>query len=339
MNDNKKDITKIGDLESWEHTDDETFSTQETKIASQSPDKENLTIEPSEFSTFEEELDLDQDFKSDILESPFSETEINSTFEEVDPEEKNDSITLLSELHQYDSENEYTNVEKELTTIKEINQEINSKEKLVNIHEPISPNISRNIPLEASPSFSLILKNIAKGQKNKIKEILIDSGMDEYFNDQILDRAIKNKELLIPRISEYMGVTFIHKFKNLNLQFELCLSSSMESFEFDPMDNGTLSERTDKFTNIQKNIITSKTSTIDNYDILKIGDLVSIESQLNPKTDHTVEKEYVFLTESLKLKAIKNDADAIIGLTFQHYKIKSTGMIKVVISGSLAWIK
>ncbi len=332
MNDNKKDITKISDLASWDHEDEINFeendSSQQTE---QQNNQEDLLFESSQLETQVDEIPEDEFLN-------FNDQELDSAFK-LEEEASNDSMTLLSELHQYDSNADSTNIEKELTTIKEINKEINSHEKIVNMHEPLTASIPRNVPIEASPSFSLILKKIKKENKNDIKNVLATLGLSELFTEQLFERALKNKELLIPRISEFVGVVLIHKLKNLNLGYELYLSSSLNNSEFDPMDNGALFEEKSTFKNMQKNIITSKENTIPNHEIHEIGDLISIESQLNPSTDHGVEQEYKFLVESLKLKAIKNDADAIIGLNFHHFKIKTTGMIKVVISGNLAWIK
>ncbi len=337
MNDNKKDITKIGDLASWDHEDDTVLDMEEVSKNKQTENiKEDLDFESTEFNSFENQTSLDD--KTNIEEDLFSDLDMNQAFQEE--ETKNDkSITLLSELHQYDSEADNINIEKELTTIKEINSEINLNKKIAHIHEPITSHIHRNIPIEASPSFSLILKNIEKEHKNNIKDILETFNLADLFSDQILERAFNKKELLIPRVSEFVGVALIHKLKNLNLKYELCLSSSMDNTEFDPMDNGASFDQEKTFKNVQKNILTSESNTLPNHEIQEIGELVNLESHLNPQTDHGVEEEYKFLTESLKLKAIKNDADAIIGLNFQHFEIKSTGMIKVVISGTLAWIK
>ncbi len=323
MSDNtKKDITKIGDLADFEHDD---------------IDFESATDLFDESNT-EEEIQADE--VTDIFDTNHEQEALTLEEElEAGRTKIQDSPTLLSEIHDFQADQEFIDLEKEATTIQEIDKEIETTiQPISDINEPLNAKIPRNIPIQASPSYSLKVYGLGNEYLEDIKKILMDMALEDLMNEEFLKRSLDRKELFIPRIPELIGIQIIHLVKRLGATYLYGLSEDVFPSEYDSMDYGSLSKE-DNEDFKQKEILTSTSDHIDGIKIKKLGKLISVESYLEDNQDLDLKTEESLLLESLKLKAIREKADAIIGITTQHLNHYSKNKIKVLVSGTLAWIR
>ncbi len=329
-------MTKIEDLAGFDHQDEIDFENLEddTNLKINEASDDELESEFEDNSS--ENLDFSQDSSNLFTDSPTEINEIQS-FDLKD----SDSFDLSINTDESDEEeiSEFEDMAKEVTTIEEINTEIEKEiQPTINIKEPINANISRNVPLEASPSYSLEIFLHEKKYQDDVYKIITNFGLNEIIKEKNINTAFNHGSLLIPRISEHMGILMIHSFRSLGFNFKFGLSEDIHKGEHDQIDRGSIFTE-EEIKNKVKEILVSKKDHIDGVRIKKLGSLISVETFADDNDELDLKTEISILTESLKLKAIRFKADALVGLNQQTLNHYSKNKVKILVSGTLAWIK
>lgn len=361
----KKDITRIENLSDFNHgEEDEFISFEETALKenedfSYDSEKENLD---ESFNSLDEEIKfLDQD--ENELEENFFDDQLskeNNIDEQLQksnesPSEGNDlDISNLDKVPDNDSNN---------NEIIDLKSDLDSDlEQLDNAYIP------EHIEIENTPSFSLLIENIAtQYEKDEIKRMLreIDFITDE--NSEALERSIENGKVIIPYISEYIGIFLAHKLRIHNFDLKLDLSESFGT-QIDELQKGPLNVITLKQNKISSydseakifgvnDIIITTTSSFETHKIEKYHGPVIAERNIDladyPKNvielpiSESETKEfslpglkeiYLELTEELKQQACFKKSNGLIDLKFETLFLKEDNLYKIMATATIVYI-
>jgi uncharacterized protein YbjQ (UPF0145 family) len=289
-----------------------------------------------------------------------SSTEIEEeTFSHVEPTEilespKEEEITNF-ETPSFD---EFPEEVQELAPISEPSfQKPETFEDLKKFAEHTSPT---GMGVEGNPSFSVLLKDIKYIEDvQDILSLLKELGLLTDSEDTVKQRLLRG-HLLVPRISEFAAIFLAHKLRRFDIDIQVGLSDEIhppkhqEKSETGIVSKNNLYQNQShqfQFENSKlelSQIILSTSSNLVGHQVIKyvgvasehkILDSVIVENEASDE----IPSHYSELANKLKAHAVKANANAIIGLSYQLTPIPSeygSGHSKYRLSctGNLVWV-
>lgn len=273
----RDDITSIGDLGEFDHTDeniDELFDAEPEEDAEET---EALTELDEAFGggdqNSEEDSNEDEDdsFKLDPEDNGFGDDEGTSadlTFSDTEideinfgePEEEYEPTSVLEHptFEKENNDEELEEFEDSEVIVEEIVQDPVLQEKYSNdmplaqeleeeLNRDLAAHVPTSIPMEHIPNFSLKIGGIrSKYDGEDVLRILrefLDYTQDD---EKLWQRAIDRGEVLIPRVGEYVAISIAHKLRHIDANFHLGLSEEIfetpvEELQKGPVNHHTLS--------------------------------------------------------------------------------------------------
>lgn len=311
--------------------------------------EENSFSSENEFKT-EEPSFLDNDSNDESSET----TEFISTEDptEFESEETVDDSSFFTE--------EVT-TEEEIP--KELPQPIQQNYKVPENFEDLkkfaeSSNFS-GMGVEGNPSFSVLLRDVRFIEDvNDILTLIKELGVLTDSEEQMKQRLMRG-HLLIPRISEYSAIFLAHKLRRFDIDIQVGLSDEIHP----PKHQGTPEigltskhslyqnqNHSFHFDNIKidiDQIIVASSPTLDGHQILKY---IGVASEHKMLDGHIVEDEssdeiprhYSELAQKLRAHALKAQANAVIGLSYQLTPLPSDYIsghkYRLSCTGNLVWV-
>lgn len=213
---------------------------------------------------------------------------------------------------------------------------------------------------EGNPSFSLLIKEI-KYQEDA-QDILIllkelELAMD---SDDVLMKRLGRGEFIVPRISEFAATLLAHKLRRFDVDILVGLSDQIQPPKHTEEPEIGLVSKQSLYQNQSHHfqfgeynldisqIIVSATPTLDGYQVIKY---IGVASEHKMLEGYLVEDEnsleitahYNELAHKLKAHALKNQANAVVGLNYQltplpsHFGASNT-RYRLTCTGNLVWI-
>jgi uncharacterized protein YbjQ (UPF0145 family) len=355
----KKDLTRIEDLGDFIHELDEV---EEESLEMPSLPEED---EPSEdFSTsFGEETEFESSFEEPTEELSF-EAEIEPESEpELEPEEE---TTIFDELPALEEETEEEiSFEPEPDYQPEPEPEpvletYRAPETFSEVKTFAESSFSSEAGAEANPSFSVLIKNV-----KFIEDVHDIVSLLKEFNllsdsEEITTSRLSRGSLLVPRISEFAAIYLSHKLRRFDIDIHLGFSDEIHPPKHQEAPELGLVSRHNLYQNQThqfhfddpklelSQIIVAATSTLEGYQIIRYVGVASehklLDGQLiEDENSPEISGFYQELAQKLKAHAIKAQANAVVGLTYQLTPIPSeygaSGQkYRLTCTGNLVWV-
>jgi hypothetical protein len=227
-----------------------------------------------------------------------------------------------------------------------------------------------------NPPFSLVIRNLKYAEEAEdILIILRELGIVTDQNTSDTQKSLERGILLVPQISEYSAIVLAHKFRRFDCDIEVGLSDEVHPSKSGDTNPRGLSKKNSLRQNIAESykkriedyaiedIIVSTTTTLEDHTIQKYLGVVTSFSvvdetelerlkyvQQTTRSNTVIEGDdaafndfqksfdflFVELCDQLKVKAIKAQANALLGLTYQitahanNYQITCSATLAVV---------
>lgn len=363
MSNNKKDLTRIEDLGEFLHE----LQTEEESIVDSNEETPELPAfdESSELNFSSEDPSQELEFTTEASEEtpPFEESE--DTFENTDPEfttETFESPNFESEEESETSFESFDKVPEDENFIQEssFTSPYKAPENFEEVRKFAESSSLGMSTAEASPSFSILLKNIkyiedANDILTLLKELKVMSDAEE----QVKARLLRGN-LLIPRVSEYAAIFIAHKLRRFDIDIEVGLSDEIhppkhqESADvgivskFNLFQNQTHHFEFDDSRLDFSQIIVAATPTLEGYQVVKYLGIASehkiIDQQIvEDEFSAEIPEHYSELAQRLKAHALKARANAVVGLNYQLTPLPSelglsSHKYRVTCTGNLVWV-
>lgn len=213
---------------------------------------------------------------------------------------------------------------------------------------------------EGNPSFSVLLKNVRYIEDvNDILSLMKELNLLSDSEEQLKARLMRG-HLLVPRISEYAAIFLAHKLRRFDIDIQVGLSDEIhppkhqESPEIGLVSKHSLYQNQTHHFHFDdpkleiSQIIVAATPNLEGHQVIRYLGVASEHKMLE---GHIVEDEgsaeiprhYSELAQKLKAHALKNNANAVIGLNYQLTPLPSEyGMsgtkYRLSCTGNLVWV-
>lgn len=215
--------------------------------------------------------------------------------------------------------------------------------------------------VEVNPSFSVLIKNVKYAEDvNDILALLKEFRLVSDSEDQTRSRLMRG-QLLIPRVSEYMAVFIAHKIRRFDLDLQVGLSDDihppkhLETPELGVVSKSSLYQNQHhhfQFDDAKldlSQIIVAATSSLEGYQVVRYLGVASEHQMLDgevveDEVSEQVPKYYQELASKLKAHALKNKANAVVGLNYQLTPLPSEyghsiQRYRLSCTGNLVWVR
>lgn len=213
---------------------------------------------------------------------------------------------------------------------------------------------------EGNPSFSVLVKSVKFVEDAQDIILLLKELKLATDTDEVLLNRLSRGELLIPRISEFAATFLAHKLRRFDIDILVGLSDEIhppknpENPELGLVSKHGLYQNqahhfqfSDHHLDISQ-IIISATPTLDGYQVIKYIGVASEHKMLDGsmvEDENSIEisSHYQELAQKLKAHALKNHANAVVGLNYQLTPLPSqygtlTNRYRLTCTGNLVWI-
>lgn len=346
--------------------------TEETSFETTSFDSESFSSAEESFTDGSEEPVPDfqgaevnfnpSEDESDFAAPEFgneSTAEVEETFPQDEPSVVVDS-SKDEEITNFESPifDEFPEEVQELAPISEPSfQKPETFEDLKKFAEHTSPT---GMGVEGNPSFSVLLKDIkyiedVQDILSLLKELELLTDSEETVKQRLL-----RGHLLVPRISEFAAIFLAHKLRRFDIDIQVGLSDEIHPPKHQEKSETGIVSKSNLYQNQShqfqfdnsklelSQIIISTSSNLVGHQVLKyvgvasehkILDSVIVENEASDE----IPTHYSELANKLKAHAVKANANAIIGLSYQLTPIPSeygSGQSKYRLSctGNLVWV-
>ena len=213
---------------------------------------------------------------------------------------------------------------------------------------------------EGNPSFSVLLKNVRYIEDvNDILSLMKELNLLSDTEEQLKARLMRG-HLLVPRISEYAAIFLAHKLRRFDIDIQVGLSDEIHPPKHQETPEVGLVSKHSLYQNQTHHfhfddpkleisqIIVAATPNLEGHQVIRYLGVASEHKMLE---GHIVEDEgsseiprhYSELAQKLKAHALKNNANAVIGLNYQLTPLPSEyGMsgtkYRLSCTGNLVWV-
>jgi uncharacterized protein YbjQ (UPF0145 family) len=373
----KTDLTRLEDLSKYDHPEDGSSSdeTRELQI-----DSDELTVgeKASEDENYNHEEMIEGILQgADFLEKSIDQKEISPEEENaIDELSLGDDTPLSIGSEELSSETE------EIDELSTSTDEPERTEKTEEIFEDVKTEFENSwpmhIPQESLPSFSVKIGNINSEQdKEDLELILQELKILTDDNRELILKSIARGEALIPRIGEYLAIYLAHKVRKFNFDLSLGLSEHIHPSKYDD-DQIAYSAVTNKSHRLNRqdtadlrhqsltpdDILLSTFNQIDGHRIVA-NQGIAVETkivstknlldesnliQFKDSLDQVIQVEkpelkltYQNLANQLRVQAIKQKGNAILGLNFHLTPLvsadESSQNYQITCTGNVVWLE
>jgi uncharacterized protein YbjQ (UPF0145 family) len=351
----KKDLTRIEDLGQYLHELD-----HEEEVPS-------LPEETTDFS--EESFSSDEAFDST---SSFQTTEFEAEeppSEDFVPEEgallpetnldfgTQEESFPVSEVHEEDSEpftEERSEWRPEEDHHKPVEHEYKTPETFEDLKRFSESSSFTGMATEGNPSFSVLLKDVKYIEDvNDILILLKDLNLLFDSEEQIKARLMRGS-LLIPRISEYAAIFLAHKLRRFDVDIQVGLSDEIHPPRHQEAPEVGIVSRHNLYQNQSHHfsfedqklelsqIIVAATPTLDQHQIVRYLGIATEhtlldEAIVDDEASEEVPRHYHELAQRLKAHALKHQANAVVGLSYQLNPV-GNHKYRLTCTGNLVWV-
>ncbi len=332
----------------------ETNFETETSFESSTDDNEPFTLSEESEPSFEPaETDFSTSFESETEEEEEEEEEPSwNTEEQIIEETPFESDVLEEEV--VESAPAPTYISTPVEDFKEFKTESFEDVKKFAENSTYSSTLS-----EANPSYSVMIKNVRFIEDaNDIAILLNDLKVIE--NVEVAKKSLSRGALLVPRISEFAAVFIAHKLRRFDTDVLVGLSDDIHPPKFkEDSDTGLVSKQ-HLFQNQAhsfdfsrpkidlSSVIISTAPQLDQYQVLRYLGVASEHMVLDAKivedeTSSKIQYHYEELANKLKAHAVKQNANAVIGINYHLTPLPSefsmgTSRYKLACTGNLVWV-
>ncbi|HLW56349.1 MAG TPA: hypothetical protein VKY27_03135, partial [Bacteriovoracaceae bacterium] len=213
---------------------------------------------------------------------------------------------------------------------------------------------------EGNPSFSVLIKEIKYQEDAQDILILLKELGLAMDSDEVLMKRLTRGEFLVPRISEFAATLLAHKLRRFDIDILVGLSDQIQPPKHTEEPEIGLVSKHSLYQNQSHHfqfgdynldisqIIISATPTLDGYQVIKY---IGVASEHKILEGYLVEDEnsleisshYNELAHKLKAHALKNQANAVVGLNYQLTPLPSqfgtsSTRYRLTCTGNLVWI-
>lgn len=215
--------------------------------------------------------------------------------------------------------------------------------------------------VEGNPSFSVLIKNVKYAEDvSDILTLLKEFNLVSDSEDQTRSRLMRG-QLLIPRVSEYTAVFIAHKLRRFDLDLQVGLSDDIhppkhsEAPELGVVSKQSLYQNQHhhfQFDDAKldlSQIIVAATPTLEGYQVVRYLGVASEHQMLDGEVvedeiSDQVPKYYQELANKLKAHALKQKANAVVGLNYQLTPLPSEyghaiQRYRLSCTGNLVWVR
>jgi uncharacterized protein YbjQ (UPF0145 family) len=342
-----------------ESTEEENFSTnfesESTDFSSEFSGPENFSS-GSDFQTDEEGYTFPEDEASkdseETLAPPTFESSEESTVNPV--EEVSFSAPISEEAIEETPEQSYSPPEPLSETRKE-------PETFADVKAFAESTHFTETGVEGNPSFSVLLKNVKFAEDvSDILSLLKEFKLISDDEEQTRSRLMRG-QLLIPRISEFTAIFIAHKLRRFDLDIQVGLSDDihppkhLETPELGVVSKTSLYQNQhhhfqfeDSKLNLSQ-IIVAGTPSLEGYHVVRYLGVASEHQMLDgdiveDEVSEQVPKYYHELAQKLKAHALKQKANAVVGLNYQLTPLPSEyghsiQRYRLSCTGNLVWVR
>jgi uncharacterized protein YbjQ (UPF0145 family) len=216
-----------------------------------------------------------------------------------------------------------------------------------------------NTSAEANPSFSVLIRNVRFAEDaNDIAILLNDLKVVE--NSEDAKKSLSRGSLLVPRVSEFAAVFIAHKLRRFDADILVGLSDDIHPPKYkDDAETGLVSKQ-----HLYQNqahafdfsrpkidlssIIISTAPQLDQFQILRYLGVASEHMVLDSavvedESSSKIQFHYEELAHKLKAHAVKQNANAVIGINYHLTPLPSEfsmgpARYKLACTGNLVWV-
>lgn len=215
--------------------------------------------------------------------------------------------------------------------------------------------------VEGNPSFSVLLKNVKYAEDvSDILALLKEFKIVTDEEEQTRSRLMRG-QLLIPRISEFTAIFLSHKLRRFDLDIQVGLSDDIhppkhqEKPELGVVSKQSLYQNQHHHFQFEdakldlSQIIVAATPTLEGYQVVRYLGVASEHQMLDGEIvedefSDQVPKYYQELAGKLKAHALKQKANAVVGLNYQLTPLPSEyghaiQRYRLSCTGNLVWVR
>lgn len=215
--------------------------------------------------------------------------------------------------------------------------------------------------VEGNPSFSVLLKNVKYAEDvDDILALLKEFKLVSDSEEQTRSRLMRG-QLLIPRISEFTAIFVAHKLRRFDLDLQVGLSDDLhppkhqENPEVGVVSKQSLYQNQHHHFQFEdakldlSQIIVAATPTLEGYQVIRYLGVASEHQMLDGEVvedelGDQVPKYYQELAGKLKAHALKQKANAVVGLNYQLTPLPSEyghsiQRYRLSCTGNLVWVR
>ncbi len=375
MSKDKKDLTRIEDLDSYVHELNE-LDEESAEISGLQED-EGENIEPfggddlafgTEEAPFELPTSDDEIINDDVafdggdfaLSEEIPETPASSEFQGL-VEETFTALTAADEIKAdptLDYKTEFI-PEPEVAPYAP-SSDFTEPEKFEDLKKFAENTSFTGMSAEGNPSFSVLIKNVRFIEDvNDIITMLKELTLLTDPEDQVKSRLMRGN-LLVPRISEYAAIFLAHKLRRFDIDIQIGLSDEihppkhLENPEVGMVSKHNLYQNQNHHFHFDdpkleiSQIIVAATPSLEGYQVIRYLGVASEHKMLEghlveDESSDEIPRHYQELAQKLKAHALKANSNAVVGLNYQLTPLPSEYGIsghkyRLSCTGNLVWV-
>lgn len=215
--------------------------------------------------------------------------------------------------------------------------------------------------VEGNPSFSVLLKNVRFAEDVSdilvlLKEFKLLTGSEEETRSRLM-----RGQLLIPRISEFTAIFIAHKLRRFDVDLQVGLADDIHPPKHHEAPEVGVVSKQSLYQNQQHHfqfddsklelsqIIVAATPTLEGYQVLRYLGVASEHQMLDGEVvedelSDEIPRHYKALAQKLKAHALKQRANAVVGLNYQLTPLpseygRSIQRYRLSCTGNLVWVR
>ncbi len=358
------------------------FEAETSDFATSEEDSENFTNDfSSEFSENSDDFSTGQEFGSSEESFSYGETETeNEEIPSFETSEESFAPPVFEPTEETSSDEALTDPIEEISFSEPIPEDVieETPTPSYSAPEPVTPPAKEpenfadvkafaesthftSAGVEGNPSFSVLLKNVKYAEDvSDILSLLKEFRLVSDTEEQTRSRLMRG-QLLIPRISEYTAIFIAHKLRRFDLDIQVGLSDDihppkhMENPELGVVSKQSLYQNQHHHFQFEdakldlSQIIVAATPSLEGYQVVRYLGVASEHQMLDgeiveDEISDQIPKYYQELAGKLKAHALKQKANAVVGLNYQLTPLPSEyghaiQRYRLSCTGNLVWVR
>jgi hypothetical protein len=355
MSDNKRDLTRIEDLEALIHQlqeeeeqqqeieSDTAFpptpefpAAEESDIFGSEYSDNEPAAEAAEFSsTFEDQDKTTVGYKLPELQQAINEPDPVYQTPESEPDDSHfESTDFTATFAEAVKEVPLTPIPAPLTSLGPVSDNYQAPEDFEDVKKFAENSVFSAMRAEGNPSFSLLIKDVRYIED--VNDIIILLRELELLGDseENTKARLMRGNLLVPRISEYAAIFLAHRLRRFDVDIQVGLTDEIHppkhqsSSDTGMVSKASLYQNQNHYFHFDDpklelaQIIVAASSSIEGYQVIRYVGVATehklIEGRIvEDETSDEIPVHYQELAYKLKAHALKANSNAVLGLNYQ----------------------